>query len=122
MHPFIKREEGPHIRLASVLIFVCRAVVIIWVVFELAIHPEDIPYIRAETVYEVSDQDSKPKLTYSSLRNAERLDSFIREVLRTKGDTLSTVRQTTMDVTLAGYTIPKGERLGNRARAKELIY
>ncbi len=47
-------------------------------------------------------------LTSASLKNAERLDSFIREVLRTKGDTLSTIRLTMRDVTLGGYTIPKG--------------
>lgn len=38
------------------------------------------------------------KLTYESLRNARHLDSFIREVLRLKGDTLSNTRQTIEDV------------------------
>jgi len=42
------------------------------------------------------------------LESATQLDSFIREVLRTKGDTLSTCRRSTVDVTVDEFTIPKG--------------
>ncbi|KAK0187393.1 cytochrome P450 [Armillaria mellea] len=86
------------------------AVVIIWVIFEVAVRPEDIFIFRAELndVLEVDADNGRPTLTYSSLKNAERLDSFIREVLRTKGDTLSTIRLTTRDVAIGGYIIPKG--------------
>ncbi|KAK0222167.1 cytochrome P450 [Armillaria fumosa] len=87
------------------------AAVIIWVVFELAVRPENIPTLRAELqdVLEIDEHSGKPMLTSASLKNAERLDSFIREVMRTKGDTLSTIRLTMRDVTLGGYTIPKGQ-------------
>ncbi|KAF9050880.1 cytochrome P450 [Hymenopellis radicata] len=83
------------------------AVVIVWVLFELAKRPEFIEDIRAEVVLETGD-DGTHGLTYASLRNSERLDSFIREVMRTKGDTLSTVRETVVDAPLGGYVIPKG--------------
>ncbi|KAG7444134.1 cytochrome P450 [Guyanagaster necrorhizus] len=87
------------------------AAVIVWVVFELAVRPESIPILRAELqdVLEVDEHSGKLVLTNASLKNAERLDSFIREVMRTKGDTLSTIRLTLRDVTLGGYTIPKGQ-------------
>ncbi|KAF8893746.1 cytochrome P450 [Mucidula mucida] len=83
------------------------AVVIVWVLFELAKRPEFVKDIRAEVVLETGDNGTH-SLTYASLRNAECLDSFIREVMRTKGDTLSTVRQTVVDTRLGGYTIPRG--------------
>ncbi|KAK7451680.1 hypothetical protein VKT23_012357 [Stygiomarasmius scandens] len=82
------------------------AIVIIWVVFKLAQHPEYLDKLRAEIIYESSNHGDT--LTLSSLKNAELLDSFIREVFRTKGDTLSTVRFTTVKTTLAGYNIPQG--------------
>lgn len=83
--------------------------VIVWVVFELAKRPENIAALRSENILE-TDDDGKQRLTYASLRNAERLDSFIREVMRTKGETLSTVRQTTKNVQLGGYIIPEGQK------------
>ena len=49
-------------------------------------------------------------LNLTGLRSAVRLDSFIREVMRTKNDTLSTVRETTEDTELGGLTLPKGTR------------
>lgn len=85
----------------------CSAVVIMWVLCELAKRPEYIQEFRADTFTETGE-DGVQRLTYASLQNAERLDSFIREVMRTKGDTLSTVRQTVSDTALAGYVIPKG--------------
>lgn len=87
------------------------AIVIVWVVFELAVHPENIAVLREELndVLEVDTESGKPTLTYSSLRKAERLDSFIREVMRTKGDTVSTMRLTMCDAAIGGYVIPKGQ-------------
>ncbi|KAJ7695418.1 cytochrome P450 [Mycena rosella] len=83
--------------------------VIIWVVYELGVRRENLPLLRQELVdiLETDPVSGKPTLTYSSLRNAERLDSFIREVLRMKGDTLTIFRLTTKDVPLGGYIIPK---------------
>ncbi|KAG7094094.1 hypothetical protein E1B28_007712 [Marasmius oreades] len=78
------------------------AVVMIWMAFELAKRPEDVQRIREEMEREGLS------MRYASLRRFEFLDSFIREVMRTKGDTLSTVRMTTMDVPLGEYVIPSG--------------
>lgn len=80
---------------------------VVWVIFELAKRPEFIKEFRTDTVYE-ADAGGILRLTYASLRNAERLDSFIREVMQTKGDTLSTVRQTVIDAPIGGYIVPKG--------------
>lgn len=53
--------------------------------------------------------DGSHQLSYESLRKAQYLDSFIREVLRLKGDTLVTCRQTVQDTPMGDYVIPKGE-------------
>ncbi|KAI6035883.1 cytochrome P450 [Pisolithus marmoratus] len=98
-----------------VLVFIFASVhqtaaVAVWVVFELSIRKEYSAPIREELSAVVDSMDSSgiQKLSYDALRRATVLDSFVREVLRTKGDTLSMVRETTRDVPLAGYTIPKG--------------
>jgi cytochrome P450 len=83
------------------------AVVLVWTLYELAKRPEELGALRSEYVTE-ADEEGKTALTYASLRNAERLDSFIREVMRTKGDTLSTIRQTTAEAPLGKYIIPAG--------------
>jgi cytochrome P450 len=85
--------------------------VIIWVVYELGVRRENLPLLRQELVdiLEMDPVSGKPTLTYSSLRNAERLDSFIREVMRMKGDTLTIFRLTTKDAPLGGYIIPKSQ-------------
>ncbi|KAJ6595831.1 cytochrome P450 [Mycena vulgaris] len=83
--------------------------VIVWVVYELGVRQEFLAPIRQELadILETDPVTGKPTLTYTSLRNAERLDSFIREVLRMKGDTLTVFRLTTKDAPLGGYIIPK---------------
>ncbi|KAG6865083.1 hypothetical protein C0991_005227 [Blastosporella zonata] len=84
--------------------------VIIWVVYEMAVRRDIQPALREELsdILEIDCESGKPTLTYASLRRAELLDSFIREVFRTKGDTLAVIRLTTKDVPLGGYVIPKG--------------
>ncbi|KAG6856478.1 hypothetical protein H0H87_004057 [Tephrocybe sp. NHM501043] len=76
----------------------------------MAVRREVMPALREELskILEVDHDTGKPTLTYASLRNAELLDSFIREVLRMKGDTIAVFRLTTKDVPLGGYVIPKG--------------
>ncbi|KAK7457794.1 hypothetical protein VKT23_010134 [Stygiomarasmius scandens] len=69
--------------------------------------PQFLDKFRKEII-ESTNADGDLDLTYAALKNAEQLDSFIREVMRTKGDTLLTTRLTTRDVPLAGYIIPKG--------------
>ncbi len=54
------------------------------------------------------DDNGKLRLTARSLREARLMDSFIREVMRLKGDTISTMRYTTTDVPLGDVIIPKG--------------
>lgn len=76
--------------------------------YELASRPEYLAELREE-MNEVAKIDAtSPDISYDALQKATRLDSFIREVMRTKGDTLSTCRMSTDEVPLAGYTIPKG--------------
>ena len=78
--------------------------------YELAARPEYLSELREE-MNEIANLDAaseNSEISYDALQKATRLDSFIREVMRTKGDTLSTCRMTTDDVPLAGYTIPKG--------------
>jgi hypothetical protein len=84
--------------------------VIVWVVYEMAVRREYLPALRKElsSILETDPNTGKPTLTYASLRNAELLDSFIREVLRMKGDTIAVFRLTTKDAPLGGYVIPKG--------------
>lgn len=85
------------------------AVVAVWVMFELAARPSYIPAIREE-LFSVAEpsEDGSVQLSYDSLRRARHLDSFIREVMRLKGDTLSTTRFALEDVPMGGYVIPKG--------------
>ncbi|KAF5341358.1 hypothetical protein D9758_016811 [Tetrapyrgos nigripes] len=83
------------------------AILIVWVLFELAKQPQFLETFRKEVADQI-DEDGDLCLNYAALKDARHLDSFIREVMRTKGDTLLTARLTTADVPLAGYIIPKG--------------
>lgn len=76
----------------------------------MAIRREYLPALRKElsSILETDPNTGKPTFTYASLRNAELLDSFIREVLRMKGDTIAVFRLTTKNAPLGGYVVPKG--------------
>lgn len=102
-----KRESSVYTRKPCTQLSL-SAVVMIWAILELAKRPELLESLREEIITE-TDVNGAQHLTYASIRNAERLDSFIREVMRTKGDTLSAVRHTTRDVQIAGYDIPSGQ-------------
>lgn len=80
----------------------------VWVMCELALRPE----CKSAIAEEMKDAMSQGPagVTYDNLKSALRTDSFIREVMRTKGDTFSVTRITTRDVKLGQYIIPKGER------------
>ncbi|KIJ58753.1 hypothetical protein HYDPIDRAFT_119272 [Hydnomerulius pinastri MD-312] len=80
------------------------ASVVVWVMFELSTRPEEELSAVADSV----DNTGAHRLSYESLRRASTLDSFVREVLRFKGDTLSLTRETTRDVPLGEFVIPKG--------------
>ncbi|PCH34324.1 cytochrome P450 [Wolfiporia cocos MD-104 SS10] len=80
-----------------------------WVFFQLAVHPEYLEPLREELLrIREEDEDGSLRLTAASLREAHLLDSFIREVMRLKGDTIATMRYTTCDAPLGEYVIPKG--------------
>ncbi|KAF7115859.1 hypothetical protein CNMCM5793_003602 [Aspergillus hiratsukae] len=78
----------------------------VWVMCELALRPDYQEDIRSE-IMQLIGNGTEP-LDNDLLNKAVLTDSFIREVMRTKGDTFSTVRMTTKDVPLGGYILPKG--------------
>ncbi|KAH9854415.1 cytochrome P450, partial [Lenzites betulinus] len=80
-----------------------------WVLYQLAVHPEYLDPLREELSRVLEEDESGAlRLTAASLREARLLDSFIREVMRLKGDTIATMRYTTCDVPLGDVIIPKG--------------
>lgn len=99
-----------------------RSAVVVWVIYEIAVRREILPALREElsNILEIDRDSGKPTLTYASLRKAEVLDSFIREVLRMKGDTIALFRFTTKDVPLGGYVIPKG--MSSRPQSRLTFY
>lgn len=85
------------------------AVVAVWCVMMLAQKQEDyLPALRKEWEENVDvDDEGNVNLSIENLRSLSMLDSFIREVMRTKGDTFAPVRYTTRDVRVGQYIIPK---------------
>ncbi|KAL5513586.1 hypothetical protein ACEPAH_3985 [Sanghuangporus vaninii] len=83
----------------------------VWVLFELAKRPELVCILREEfsAVVDISASDGRnPTISCEAVHNTKIIDSFIREVLRTKGDILSVCRMVRNDVKLGGYDLPKG--------------
>lgn len=80
----------------------------VWVTFHLALHPECQDIIRDELNETLEDKNLDGVLNLPALKGAVRTDSFIREVLRMKGDGVNAVRMTARDVELGGYMLPKG--------------
>jgi cytochrome P450 len=83
-----------------------RASTMVWVLCEIALRPEYQDEIFNEIKQRMNDGPGQ--LSHDDLKQAVRTDSFIRETMRTKGDTFSTVRMAVNDVPLGGYIIPKG--------------
>ncbi|EFE42642.1 hypothetical protein TRV_02594 [Trichophyton verrucosum HKI 0517] len=87
---------------------------IIWVTFYLALYPETQKIIHDEIstiIREEEHADGDFILDSSGIAKAAKTDSFIREVMRMKGDTINVARLTMKDVELGGYRIPKGMRM-----------
>ncbi|KAJ7045118.1 cytochrome P450 [Mycena alexandri] len=86
------------------------ASVVVWVIFEIAMRPEYLKALREEVYNHVDPitHDLDPSNVGDAIQKAVWLDSFIREVMRTKGDTLAICRMTTGDINLGKYTLPKG--------------
>lgn len=78
----------------------------VWVLCEIALRPES----QDDILDEIQNflKCGEDKLTHDNLKDAVRTDSFIREVMRSKGDTFSTVRMAVKDVQLGQFTIPRG--------------
>ena len=71
--------------------------------------PEYLAPLREELANVLEeDETGALRLTARSLREAHLMDSFIREVMRLKGDTISAMRYTTCDVPLGNVIIHKG--------------
>lgn len=90
----------------------------IWVTFFLAQHPDSQQSIRKEAT-SITETGGTFKL--EGLQNAVLTDSFIREALRTKGDSVNAVRQCVQDVELDGFTIPKGRSANGKELSDLLI-
>ena len=102
-HPSLNSESWLNPRVAA----------IIWVTFYLALYPETQKILHEEIssiVQEEENADGSFVLDSSGIAKAVKTDSFIREVMRMKGDTINVARLTMKDVELGGYRIPKGMR------------
>ncbi|EHY54817.1 hypothetical protein ABEF92_005245 [Exophiala dermatitidis] len=76
-----------------------------WVLIKLAEKQDEyLPAIQEQWNAVAPANES---LTVKKLNELTLLDSFIREVLRTKGDTWGPVRQTTRPVRVGPYVLPK---------------
>ncbi|KAF7302845.1 hypothetical protein MKEN_01246600 [Mycena kentingensis (nom. inval.)] len=90
------------------------ASVAVWVVFEIALRPEYLAKLRAEAHAQANVDPITHELDPATIAHAVQpssaplIDAFIREVMRTKGDTLSLCRRTTADLDIGGCTIPAG--------------
>lgn len=80
----------------------------VWVTFFLAQHPDCQESIRKEAL---SIAKAGGAFTQEGLHSAVLTDSFLREALRMKGDSVNAVRHCVEDVELDGFTIPKGGSL-----------
>ncbi|KAF7347269.1 hypothetical protein MVEN_01482000 [Mycena venus] len=83
------------------------ASVVVWVFFEVAMRPEYLKALREELHHNVDPvtNDLDPSNIGEAIQKAAFLDSFIREVMRTKGDTLTTCRMTAADIELGGHLV-----------------
>lgn len=86
------------------------AVVAVWSIVMLAQKQEEyLPQLRAEWNEHVQvDVEGQRYMTMTNLRELSLLDSFIREVMRTKGDTFAPTRYTIADVRIGQFIVPKG--------------
>ncbi|KAF3386554.1 Abscisic acid 8'-hydroxylase 2 [Penicillium rolfsii] len=84
--------------------------IMVWVTFYLALHSDSQKSLRHEidSISDASNKGAEGMIDYTALQTAVIADSFIREVLRMKGDCVNVVRATVQNVELDGYIIPKG--------------
>ncbi|CEH14552.1 Cytochrome P450 CYP4/CYP19/CYP26 subfamilies [Ceraceosorus bombacis] len=85
------------------------AVMAVWCVMTLAKRRDYQDELREEIAEIIEiDAEGNKCITLEGLRQAQKLDSFIREVLRTNGALFAPVRCTTAPVRIGPYVIPKG--------------
>ncbi|KAJ5025779.1 cytochrome P450, partial [Bipolaris maydis] len=84
------------------------ATIMTWVTFYLATDLKRQDWLYEEAIELYGRESDMTQMSFRELRKASRTDSFIREVLRMKGDSVNLVRATIRDVNLGGYLIPKG--------------
>ncbi|KAJ5665021.1 uncharacterized protein N7477_007469 [Penicillium maclennaniae] len=87
------------------------ATIMIWVTFHLGMRPGCQDDLRDEVSSILKSWDKNhtdPVVDIQAMLDAVRTDSFIREVLRMKGDIVNLVRAPVRDIELGGYIIPKG--------------
>lgn len=94
------------------LLIPASVTIMMWSIFELAQRPDCQDVLRKEVQSQASCDRSpghNSTLDLQGLRKLVYTDSFIREVLRMKGDAVNVVRMARRDVQINGYTLPKGE-------------
>jgi cytochrome P450 len=87
------------------------AVVASWVIIVLASRREEyLQPLRDEwrSIVSVDEVTGQPHFDGDTLNKLTKLDSFIREVMRTKGDTFAPLRHACEDVQIGPYTVPSG--------------
>ncbi|RAQ40837.1 hypothetical protein AFGD_007136 [Aspergillus flavus] len=110
------RFQVPALDIGLVVVFIFASVhqtvsITMWTMFQLALHPENQDITRRE-IHDLTRRDFVPipmsELNMRTLRKASCTDSFIREVLRMKGDAVNLVRMARKDLQLGDYIVPKG--------------
>ncbi|KAL3479181.1 cytochrome P450 [Aspergillus californicus] len=106
------------ITLAVIIIFasVHQTVInTVWTLYELASRPESQQLVRAEMASILAAENDtrgrhNPTERYKVLwKKSTYLDSFIREVLRMKGEVLGSMRLTAKETRFGRYIVPKGQ-------------
>jgi Cytochrome P450 len=88
-----------------------RATIMIWVTFYLGIRPDCQDSLREEISTILGAREinfAGPMVEMQTINDAVKTDSFIREVLRMKGDIVNLLRAPVRDIEFGGYIIPKG--------------
>lgn len=80
----------------------------VWVTYYLALHPDEQKSLHEEAVSVAECVHNNTCSTLEAVQNAALTDSFVREVLRYKEDSVNVARWSIREVELAGYRIPKG--------------
>lgn len=83
----------------------------VWVLFYLVQRPEYLAEIRKELLDLMAQQNESDYPTDDTLTKAVKLDAFVNEVMRHKGDTYGPPRLLATDTTIGPYVVPKGANI-----------